>query len=177
VQYLLINPLRRFLEPPDELLGPHVEPDMTVLDMGCGFGFFSLPLARMVGAEGRVLCADVEPRAIARLQRRARRAGLADRIDTRPCEPRDVGFGDYAGRVDLVTVMHTLHELEDLPGFLSQVKTLLKPTGRLLVVEPKGHVKPEHFAAELSCCRASGFRELQSPTVGRRHMAALLAIQ
>jgi len=175
MQYVLVSPLRRLLEPPQRLLGPYVEPGMTVLDPGCGFGFASLPLARLVGPAGRVLSVDIEPRAVTRLQRRARKAGLAERIEARSCQPRDLGLDAYAGQVDLVTVIHTLHEFEDLPGFLAQVARLLKPTGRMLVVEPPGHVKPEQFAVELELCRSAGFRELEAPALGGGRMAALFA--
>jgi len=175
VQYLLVSPLRRLAEPPRKLVGKTVQPGMTVLDVGCGFGYLSLPLARMVGPAGRVISVDIEPRAIARLQRRARKAGLAERIDARVCQPRDLGLGAFQGKVDRVTVIHTLHELEDLPGFLAQVAALLKPTGRMLVVEPRGHVEPAQFAAELVCCTRAGFRELERPALGRKRLAALLA--
>jgi ubiquinone/menaquinone biosynthesis C-methylase UbiE len=174
VQFWLVNPLRRLVESPDELVGPYVEPGMTVLDPGCGFGYFSLPLAQMVGPEGRVVCVDLEPRAVERLKRRAAKKGLADRIDARPCEARSLGLDDYRGRIDLVTVMNTLHEFEDLPGFLDQAVALLKPGGRMLVVEPKGHVNKDNFAAELELCRRAGFRELDPPPCAARRPAALL---
>jgi ubiquinone/menaquinone biosynthesis C-methylase UbiE len=131
-------------------------------------------MARMVGPEGRVISVDIESRAVERLQRRARKAGLDGYIDARVCDARDLGLAEYEGRVDLVTVIHTLHEFEDLPGFLRQVAGLLKPAGRMLVVEPRGHIKPEQFAAELKVCRQIGFRELDPPPVGRKHLAALL---
>jgi protein-L-isoaspartate O-methyltransferase len=59
VGYLLVSPLRRFFQDPGEVLGPHVREGMTVLEIGPGMGYFSLPLARLVGKEGRVLCVDV----------------------------------------------------------------------------------------------------------------------
>jgi cyclopropane fatty-acyl-phospholipid synthase-like methyltransferase len=175
MQYVLASRLRRIAEPPHKLIGPYVNAGMTVLDVGCGFGYFSLPAARMVGPLGRVLSVDVEPRAVARLQRRARKAGLGERIEIRTCLPRDLGLASCAGQVDLVLVIHTLHELEDLPGFLVQVAALLKRDGRVLVVEPPGHVEPRHFAAELECFRRAGFRELDPPAIGRSRQAALLA--
>jgi len=147
---------------------------MTVLDVGCGFGYLSLPLARMVGDQGRVLCVDVEPRAVTRLKRRARKAGLLSRIRATACQPRDLGLAKFAAQVDLITLIHTMHEFEDLPGFCTQAAALLKPAGRLLVVEPKGHVNPDQFAAELECCRQAGFCELDPPVKGRKHLAALL---
>jgi len=164
------------MEPPNRFAAPFVEPGMTVLDPGCGFGYLSLPLARLVGPGGRVLSVDIEPRAVARLRRRARRAGLAERIDARACKSRDLGLDEFRGEVDLVFVIHTLHEFEDLPGFLGQVARLLKPGGRMLVVEPRGHVRPAHFDAEMEVCRLAGFSQLERPEFGGRNMAALLAL-
>lgn len=175
MQYFFISPLRRLLEPPGKLVGPFVRPGMTVVEPGCGFGFVSLELARLVGEEGKVISVDLEPRAVERLEERARKAGLARRMEVRSCEPRDLGLEDYEGRVDLIAVIHTLHELEDLPGFLAQAAALLKPSGRLLVVEPKGHVKPASFQAEMECCKLAGFDVLETPEMGKGRMAVLLA--
>ena len=60
IGYLIASHLRKLGENPDTILGPLVEPGMTVVDVGCAMGFFSLPLARMVGESGRVLCVDVQ---------------------------------------------------------------------------------------------------------------------
>jgi len=175
VQYLLASPLRRLAEPPGKLVGPFVRPGMTVVEPGCGFGFVSLELARLVGEEGKVISVDIEPRAVKRLERRALKAGLAGRMEVRSCEARDLGLAGYEGQVDLVAVIHTLHELDDLPGFFAQAAALLKPSGRLLVVEPRGHLSPSNFQAELKCARLAGFRVLETPDMGRKRMAALLA--
>jgi len=174
IHYLLASPLRRWAEPPAKFLGPYVKPSMTVLDLGCGFGYASVPLAEMVGPNGRVISVDVEPRVLDKLKRRARRAGVEDRIDTRACEATELSLPEYDGEVDLVTVIHTLHELHDLPGFLEHVKKLLKPDGRLFVIEPNGHVTAEGFAAELECCRLAGFEEMERPPLGRKHLIALM---
>ncbi len=175
IQYLLASPLRRLHEPPGKLVGPFVQPGMTVVEPGCGFGFVSLELARLVGEEGKIISVDVEPRAVKRLEARARKAGLAGRMVLRSCGSRDLGLADFEGLVDLIAIIHTLHELEDLPGFLAQAAALLKPSGRLLVVEPKGHVKPASFQAELELCKLVGFNVLEMPEMGRGRMAALLA--
>ena len=176
MQYLLLSPVRRWVESPVRLLGAYATPGMTVLEPGCGFGYFSLPLARMVGPEGRVVSVDLAPKAVARLKRRATKAGVAARMDVRSCGARELGLDEYRGQIDLVVMMNTLHEFEDIPGFLSQVRALLKPNGRLLIVEPPGHVTPDNFAAELECCRRAGFRELTPPPYARRRPAALLDI-
>ena len=75
---LLANPLRRLVQDPAAILAPHVREGMTVLEPGCGMGFFSLPLARLVGPGGRVVCVDLQRKMIEGLRRRAKRAGLLD---------------------------------------------------------------------------------------------------
>jgi ubiquinone/menaquinone biosynthesis C-methylase UbiE len=58
IGYILANPLRRLLQKPEEILRPYIKKGMNVLDIGCGMGFFSLPIARMVGDTGKVVCVD-----------------------------------------------------------------------------------------------------------------------
>ncbi|MBW1912872.1 MAG: methyltransferase type 11, partial [Deltaproteobacteria bacterium] len=53
IGYLLLSPLRKFFENPDKMFGPYVREGMTVMEPGCGMGYFTLPLARMVGPEGQ----------------------------------------------------------------------------------------------------------------------------
>ncbi len=74
---LLASPVRRWMgENPEALLTPYVREGMTVLEPGPGMGFFTLPLARMVGPAGRVVAVDIQARMLDALERRARKAGL-----------------------------------------------------------------------------------------------------
>jgi len=61
IGYLLINPLRKIFENPKKIFSPYVQKGMTVLEPGCGMGFFTLDLARMVGSNGRVLAIAAKP--------------------------------------------------------------------------------------------------------------------
>lgn len=173
IGYILCCPLRRFLEDPETLLGPHVRPRMKVVEPGCGMGFFSLPLARMVGPQGRVICVDLQQRMIAGLLKRAKRAGLADRIETRVCTANNLGIGMWRETVDLVTAIHVIHEVPDAPAFFSQTHDVLRPAGRMLILEPRGHVKAEAFDQTLKLARETGFTELEPPSLRREHTALL----
>ena len=169
----LSNPLRRLLENPARLLAPHVQPGTTVLDLGCALGFFTLPLARMVGPAGRVIALDVQPKMLQGLQRRARRAGLADRIEARLCKPDDLGLADLEGALDFAAALHVLHELPDVAGAFRQLAIALKPGAALLVIEPAGHVSAEAFTVTLRAAHAAGLREA-GPIRARRGRSILL---
>ena len=116
---------------------------MTVLEPGCGMGYFTLPIARMTGPTGRVVAVDLQPKMIEGLTRRARRAGLPERIEAVTCADGDLGFAARPGVVDLAVVIHVLHEVRDRQRFLEQLYQALRPGGRLLLLEPKGHVSRE----------------------------------
>ena len=100
VGYLLVSPLRRLFHNPVTILGPHVNSGMTVVDIGCAMGFFSLPLAEMVGPGGRVVCVDLQERMMRPLNRRATKAGVSDRIETRVCRAHSLGLDDLNGKID-----------------------------------------------------------------------------
>jgi ubiquinone/menaquinone biosynthesis C-methylase UbiE len=170
----LASPLRRLVERPEPLLEPYVEPGMRVLDFGSAMGFFSLPLARMVGAQGRVVCADVQPRMIAGLLKRARKAGLADRLETIVCGEQDLGLSAQEGRIDLAVAIHVIHEVHDIAGTFQQLARSLKPPrARLLVIEPRGHVTQVLFDFELQAARRAGLLVEETPPLLRRRAALL----
>lgn len=170
---LLASPIRRLLESPERLLGPWVSPGMTVVDVGCAMGFFSLPLARLTGPDGRVLCVDVEPRMIEGLVRRAKRAELAERILPIACGEDDLGLGTHEATADLAVVIHSLHEMPDAERALRQIAGALKPRGRLLLIEPKGHVSRETWDFELAAAGRVGLSVVERPGL-RRRWATLL---
>jgi len=171
--YLLACPLRRLVQNPERLLAPHLRPGMTVLDIGPGMGFFTLPAARLVGERGRVVAVDLQPRMITSLTRRAQHAGLADRVDARICAPGDLGVSDLAGQVDLALALAMLHEVPDPDRLLAEVGRVLKPAGRLVLAEPRGHVSDGDFETALDCARRAGLDLVDRPRVPLSHAAVL----
>jgi SAM-dependent methyltransferase len=172
--YLLASPIRRFSQKPEEILRPYVWSGMTVLEPGPGIGFFTLPLAQMIGESGRVIAVDIQPRMLGRLRRRAAKAGLAQRIETRQALPDSLGVADLAGTVDLVLAFAVVHEMPSAEGFFCEAAAALKPGGRVLFVEPAGHVTQERFAEELAAAQSCGLVEVDRLQV-KRSQALLLA--
>lgn len=174
VGYFLASPVRRLLENPERLFKGLVRPGMTVLEVGPGMGFFSLPLSRMVGPDGRVVCVDLQQKMIDGLRRRAQRAGLLDRIETVVCGPTDLGVDSWTRTVDLALAIHVVHEVPDAVTFLQQIFATLRPGGRLLIREPKGHVTPGQFRATTATAEAAGFIRDPEPPPGKG-LAVVLA--
>jgi ubiquinone/menaquinone biosynthesis C-methylase UbiE len=156
------NPLRRLIHDPERLLEPYVKPGMTAVDIGCGMGYFTLGLAKLVGPGGNVIAVDLQGKMLAALGRRARKAGLADRIILHRCRPDRLGVEEPA---DFVLAFWMTHEVRDKPRFFAQISAFLKTDGRLLLVEPKLHVTRNRFGRTVEVCRAAGFRLLGEPAV------------
>lgn len=155
--YFLLNPLRRFFEDPDEILGPLVREGMTVLEPGCGMGYFTLALARMVGPKGRVIAAEIQEPMLSALARRAGKACLLERIDLRLLGKEGRGLEGLEDRVDLVVAIHMVHEVPDQRAFFEGLWRVLRPGGRILLREPGGHVSQPAFERTLETARREGF--------------------
>ncbi len=164
------NPLRRRLHDPERILGAYMKEGMTAADIGCGMGYFSIALARMAGPQGRVLAVDLQAKMLEFLKRRARRAGLAERIETVLAAPDDIGI---SGPVDLVLAFWMVHEVKDIPRFLGQVAAVLRPGGRVLYAEPRLHVTKRRFEEILGHARAAGFSVADGPKAGMSRAAVL----
>jgi len=174
VGYLLASPLRRWLsESPEDLLAPFVQDGMTVLEPGPGMGFFTLPLAQLVGPAGRVFAVDIQPKMLSVLRKRAAEKGLADRIETRLADQDSMPLSDLKGTIDFVLAFAMVHELPSAEVFFRHVAAVLKPGALLLLAEPAGHVTPERFQQELAAARQAGLEAVSQPTV-RRSLTALL---
>lgn len=176
IGYLLASPIRKFAQNPTRILEPYVREGMNVLDIGPGMGFFTLPMARLTGEKGRVIAIDIQERMLSSLCRRAKRAGLADRIETRVCTDNSLCIDDLTGKVDFALAFAVLHELPDMKRTLAEVNRALKPGGLLLIAEPIGHVRKTAFAETMNIVTLVGFECAATPQIRRSHAALVKKI-
>jgi len=174
--YVLASPLRRLFQDPDEIVRPYVKEGMSVLDIGCGMGFFSLPLAKMVGQTGKVVCVDLQGKMIKGLLKRALKAGLSDIIDARMCRRDSLGVGDFDGKIDFALTFALVHEVPDKERLFAEICNAMKQTGELLLAEPKGHVSKPDFEKTVSLAQGAGFEVLRDLKI-QRSRAVLLVPQ
>jgi len=170
--YLFDNVLRRILHDPNKILQAYVRPAMTVLDIGCGMGFFSIGMARLVGSHGRVIAVDLQHEMLAVLRKRAARSGVEARIQTQACAPDDLGV---TSPIDFALAFWMIHEVPNPTKLFQQIKTLLKPHGHFLVTEPKFHVSSEDFHETLALAKAVGWRSAGDAPI-RLSRSALLRV-
>jgi cyclopropane fatty-acyl-phospholipid synthase-like methyltransferase len=164
------NPLRKLFQDPERILGSFVREGMTVADIGCGMGYFSVAMAKMIGPGGRVLSVDLQEKMLQYLKKRAVRAGVQDRITTILAEPDDIKI---SGQVDFLLAFWMVHEVKDIPRFFDQVAAILKPGGKVLYVEPRMHVTQKRLEEILGYAKAAGFAASDGPKVSMSRSAVL----
>lgn len=168
--YSFDNPLRRLVHDPSKILGELVGEGDTAADVGCGLGYFTIALARLVGADGRVVALDIQSEMLTRSEARAKRRGLEARIEFRLSGEGRVGL---SGPMDFILAFWMVHEVSRRGDFLAEVHAALKPEGRFLLVEPKVHVSGRLFEEILSDAKAAGFSAKQGPPVWFSRSAVL----
>jgi ubiquinone/menaquinone biosynthesis C-methylase UbiE len=172
---LLASRVRRWLgQDPVRILSPYVREGMTVLEPGPGMGFFTIPLAQLVGASGRVIAVELQPRMIAGLKKRAQRAGVSERIETRACSATSMQINDLFGKVDFTLAFAIVHEFPDADHLFGEIARASKPQAHILIAEPKGHVDELTFAAQLKAAAALGLHVEARPKISRSHAALLV---
>jgi len=167
VGYLLASPIRKYFHDPKKILKPHIEKGMTVLDIGCAMGFFTIPMTHMVKVDGRVICLDVQDKMLSALKNKALKEDVFERIDPRLTTSDNLGIDDLENQVDFALAFAVVHEVPDMANFFSQVYLALKADAKFLVVEPKGHVSESNFETTISIAENTGFAKLENPKIFR----------
>ena len=76
---------------------------------------------------------------------------------------------ELTGEVDFAVALHMVHEVPDQASFFTDVWQALKPDGKLLVIEPKGHVSQDQFEQTIDSAKTTGFepKDLSGKVGGR----------
>jgi ubiquinone/menaquinone biosynthesis C-methylase UbiE len=135
---------------------------MTVLDLGCGPGFFSVEMAQMVGRSGRVIAADLQEGMLRKLGDKIRGTELEERITLHKCEENAIGLSED---VDFILAFYVVHEVPDQGGLFHEMKSILKQNGRIFIVEPPFHVSKTAFEETIGRARDAGFTPVGRPRV------------
>jgi len=151
--YTFDNRLRLLAHNPEKLFGKYVQPNMTVVDLGCGLGFNSIGMAKLVGEKGRVVALDIQQKMLDGVMRRAGKIGLERRIEPHLATETDLGL-----KVDaqFILAFYMVHEVPDPDRFLAQVAENLSVKGRFMMVEPPLHVSEKNFQKSIAQAEASG---------------------
>lgn len=172
--HLLEDPERKTWLPPDAVLAAlHLHAGETVVDIGAGTGYFALPIAAAVGPGGLVLAVDVAPRMLERLQARLAEAAVGN---VQGFEGEASSTGLPSACADMVFMANVWHEFEDHAAVLGEARRLLKPAGRVALLDWRPDAEPVHgpplahrisSGAAQASLEAAGFAVDSAQNVGR----------
>jgi len=153
--YTFDNPLRRLIHNPKDMFFDYVKEGMTVMDIGCGMGYFTLGLAELVGDTGKVIAIDLQKEMLDIMLKRATKKGLAKRIIPHHAESDSINISTPA---DFVLAFWMVHETPDPEFFFKEITAILKPSAKLLYTEPSFHVLEKRYNEILAAAEKSGLK-------------------
>ena len=166
------NFLRKLFHNPERILRPYIAEGSTVLDIGPGMGYFSIPLARMVGETGKVIAADVQPEMLRALWVRAKRAGVENQMITHLCKRDSFGLNT---QVDFILAFWMVHEVPNPFLFFKEIRSLLQLSGKFLLSEPILHVNQTIFEKTVKTAESCGLVLMEKPKISLSRSALFMA--
>ncbi|MBU1181205.1 MAG: class I SAM-dependent methyltransferase [Proteobacteria bacterium] len=161
--YTFDNPLRRLIHNPEKMLNKFIKEGDAVVDIGCGLGYFSIGMAKMVGVKGRVISVDLQEKMLERVRHRAQEKGLLSRITLHKCSSDKLGVNEQA---DFALGFWMVHEVRNKDAFFNEIVTFLKPGAHFLLVEPKIHVTEPYFRKIADIAVKAGLKQCSEEEVG-----------
>ena len=158
----LDNIFRKWVHNPQKLLKNYIHEGMTVLDVGCGPGLFSIEMATMVGKRGKVIAVDLQAGMLKKLKNKITGKEIEKIIELHQCEKNKIGISE---KVDFVLAFYMIHEVPSQMSFFKEIKSILKPNGKIFIIEPKFHVSKKAFEDTINIAIKIGLKPSKEENV------------
>ena len=159
---MLDNSFRKLVHHPAKILKPYIKAGMTVLDVGCGPGFFSIEIAKMLNGSGKVIAADIQEKMLDRVRKKIGGTALEPIVEPHKSDFESIGVVE---KVDFILAFWMVHEVRNQEKFLEELVSILKPDGLIFITEPKIHVSKKIFNRMVDKVKESGLTIVESPKV------------
>ncbi len=119
--------------PPEEVLKScGLSEGMTMVDLGCGSGYFTIPASRIVGEKGKIYAIDIQEEMLDKLKENGLPSNVIPLLARSDYDfPLDEGISDFT------FIAFVTHENEDLEKFFNEIKRITKDDGRVVILEWK----------------------------------------
>jgi ubiquinone/menaquinone biosynthesis C-methylase UbiE len=158
----LDNFIRRIIHKPEKIFGNYIREGITILDVGCGPGFFTTAFAYMLGDKGKVIAADLQKEMLDKVRKKIAGKDIEKRISLHKCEKDKI---DLESKVDFVNAFYMVHEVPSAENLLKEIYYLLKDGGILFLSEPKFHVSKKEFEETINFAKSIGFKLKEQPGI------------
>ena len=162
--HMLAGFMRRLFHNPYNIMKPYLTDGMTAMDIGCGMGFFSIPMSKIVGCEGKVIAVDLQPQMLDGLTEYAAKAGTTN-ITAHQCAKDSLHIEQWKDTVDFAVIFWMLHEVPDAERLIDELRHALSADGKVLFAEPYVHVNTRKFRQGLKIIENAGFKMIGEPKI------------
>lgn len=155
------NPVRGLFQNPYKLLKDYIKADDIILDIGPGMGYFTFPLAELAGVNGRVTALDIQEAMLKRLEKRVVKKNIKN-IQIKLYDGINFNLKE---KFDFILLFWMYHEVKNKSVFIEELKSVLKPDGKILIAEPGIHVSGKHFSDSIKMLTDAGLRISGEPQI------------
>lgn len=157
--------LRKRYQNPEKILCEYIKPGIEIADIGCGMGYFTIPLAQMTGPLGKVVAVDLQNEMLQRLRRNAKRAHCEEQIVLHRCCESSLQLAEWNHRFSFVLLFAMAHETPDRNLLFAEIGASMKEHALLLFAEPNGHVDQKCFEESIRFALSNGFQIIKYPDI------------
>jgi ubiquinone/menaquinone biosynthesis C-methylase UbiE len=154
--------LRLLLQNPRKILKKHIRIGMTVLDLGCGTGFFTLEIANLVGNKGEVFACDVQNGMLEILKYKLKNSKLQQQIKIFNNQENSLGLEE---KVDFIFAFYSFHEMKYIDSIICELTKIVKPETKIFISEQKFHVSKIAFGTIIQRMEKNGYEICERPLI------------
>ncbi len=168
----LDNPERRRTMPPEEtLLKFKIEDNGTLLDVGCGIGYFTLPASKLL-ENNKAIGIDISPEILKLAKEKSQGISNIEFITS-----EEYTFPIESDSIKYVLICNVIHEVEDKTKYFNEVKRVLRSDGYFLIIDwekrkmEMGPPVDERISIDemIELCSAAGFKAIESISISTNH--------
>ena len=156
---MLDSSFRRIIQNPRKIIKPFVKEGMIVMDLGCGPGYFTVEMAKIIQNTGKVFAIDAQAEMLELAAAKIKGTQYQDTVQLHKAETETLNF---SGKVDFIFAFYVVHEI-NRDNLFSELKSILKPDGKILIVEPNFHISKKMYNEMLHTLKKEGFEILSKP--------------
>lgn len=154
--------IRRLIQNPNKILKKYIQPGMTVLDLGCGPGYFTIEMAKLLQGKGKIFATDVQPQMLDILKEKINKNGLQQLIHPVNNNEQSIGINE---EVDFILAFYSFHEMKYLDSIITQLKDIIHADTKILIAEQKGHVSKYVFNTFIRKMQNNNFEIVEKPAI------------
>lgn len=152
---------RRIIQNPKRIIKPYVKEGITAMDLGCGPGFFTVEMAKIIQKSGKVIAVDVQEGMLEFLANKIKGTQYQDIVTLHKSNTDTLNYSD---KVDFILAFYVVHEI-NRDTLFSELHSILNPDGEILIVEPNFHISVKVYEEMLHALEKEGFEIVSKPRI------------